>query len=87
MRLRPQAELYPISLRQRLPVLPIPLREKDADLTLDLQRLIEQSYTNGRYDRTDYSRECEPPLRGDDAGWAGELLTKAGRRSNQSSSG
>ena len=75
-----QVELYPISLRSRLPVIPIPLRDKDKDVTLDLQPLIEQAYRNGRYDRTDYTRDCDPPLEGEDAAWAAELLVKAGKR-------
>ncbi len=77
---KPQVELYPIPLEQRLPAIPIPLRATDADVKLDLQPLIEQAYRNGRYDRTDYTRECEPPLRGEDAQWANELLVAAGRR-------
>jgi hypothetical protein len=75
-----RVELYPISLRSRLPVIPIPLRDKDKDVTLDLQPLIEQAYRNGRYDHTDYTRDCDPPLEWEDARWAGELLVKAGKR-------
>jgi len=75
-----RVELYPISIRQRLPIIPIPLREDDPDVTLDLQVLFEQVYQNGRYDRTDYSRACEPPLEGDDAAWVDELLRNAGLR-------
>src|SRR5207244_819789 len=48
--------LYPISLRQRLPIIPVPLRPTDPEVTLDLQALIEQAYKNGRYDRTDYRK-------------------------------
>ena len=77
---QPRVELYPIQLRSRLPVIPIPLRATDKDVTLDLQPLIEQAYRNGRYDRTDYTRDCDPPLDGEDAGWAAELLAKAGKR-------
>ena len=75
-----RVELYPISLRVRLPVIPVPLRATDRDVTLDLQRLIEQVYDNGRYDRTDYTRGCSPPLDREDAAWAEELLKAAGGR-------
>lgn len=77
---RDKGELYPITLRQRLPIIPIPLRPTDADVTLDLQAILEQVYQNGRYDRTDYHTACDPPLEGEDAAWAEERLREAGRR-------
>jgi len=69
-----RAELYPISLRHRLPRIPIPLWAEDRDVVLDLNPLIEQAYREGRYDRTDYSVPSQPPLEGEDAAWADELL-------------
>ena len=69
-----KVEVYPISLRARLPVIRIPLRETDADVPLDLQRVIEQVYENGSYAlTTDYSRSPSPPLEEADAAWAKEL--------------
>jgi hypothetical protein len=74
-------EIYRVSLRERLPVIAIPLRETDADAPLDLQPLIEQCYRNGDYEEDiDYNRDPEPPLEGADARWADELLRRAGRR-------
>lgn len=70
-------ELYPFSLRQPLPALPIPLRQADKDVRLELQSLVNQAYQNGRYDRIDYTAECQPPLEGEDAAWADELLRKS----------
>ena len=75
-----RVELYPITLRQPLPVFRVPLRAADADAVIDLQKAFENVYTGGRYDHTDYHRPCQPPLEGDDATWADELLRKAGRR-------
>ena len=46
-------KLYAFSLRERLPVLPIPLRYGDEDITLDLQFLHDQCYRDGAYDDTD----------------------------------
>ena len=64
-------ECYPIPLRARLPTIPILLRPKDADATLDLQALVDLTYHNGRYaEALDYSEPPYPPLKGDDAGWA-----------------
>lgn len=75
-----QAELYPIGLRQRLPTIGLPLRATDADLPLELQRLLDRGYETGRYARTDYTRRLVPALEGEDAAWADELLKAAGRR-------
>jgi hypothetical protein len=36
------SDVYPISLAQRLPVIRIPLRQTDAEVSLDLQSLIDQ---------------------------------------------
>jgi hypothetical protein len=69
-----------IPLRERLPALPIPLREKDADVLLDLQSVVDKCYANGRFDRIDYSTEPDPPLAPDDAAWADALLREKGRR-------
>jgi hypothetical protein len=74
-------EFFPIPLRERLPVIPIPLRRDDPDAVLDLQVLIDGCYETGRYDDDiDYREEPEPPLSGDDARWADALLREQGRR-------
>ena len=67
-------------LRQRLSILPIPLRRQESPVNLDLQALVDQAYTTGRYDRLDYSVELEVPLPPDDAAWADALLQAAGKR-------
>jgi len=74
-------EYFPIPLRERLPILPIPLRQEDSDVVLDLQALIDECYATGRYgDDIDYREEPEPPLSPEDAGWTDRLLREAGRR-------
>lgn len=72
-------ELYPISLPTPLPKIAVPLRKKDADVSLDLQSLIEQCYKNGRYDDIDYTVPPNPPLSSDDAKWAASWLKKQRR--------
>jgi hypothetical protein len=67
-------EYYPLALRSRLPRIWLPLREHDPDAVVDLQELLETSYLNGRYDRTDYDRSLHPPLPPDDAAWARERI-------------
>lgn len=78
---RPQSiEVYRIPLRERLPVIRIPLRPADADVTLDLQAVIDRAYRNGGYDDIDYRAEPKPPLAPGDAAWADALLRAQGRR-------
>jgi hypothetical protein len=47
---QPCYEVYRVPLRERLPVIRIPLRATDADVPLDLQALIDQCDRNGGYD-------------------------------------
>ena len=76
-----QCALYKISLRERLPAIPIPLRPTDPDAVLDLQAIVERAYDSARYDRTvDYAQPCDPPLADDHAQWADELLKAVGKR-------
>lgn len=74
------AEYYPAPLTAPLPVIKVPLRRIDTDVSLDLQALVDQCYRNGAYDDIDYARAPEPPLAPADARWAARLLRKLGRR-------
>jgi hypothetical protein len=74
---RNRRELYPIPLRQRLP---ISLRRNEPPVYLDLQGLVDHAYGTGRYDRLEYGAELNPPLSADDAVWAESLLKAAGKR-------
>lgn len=65
---------YPISLRERLPNIPIPLRPTDRDVILQLQPLIDDCYRDARCNRTDYRQPLNPPLSSDDSAWAQSLL-------------
>ena len=82
-----EREVYRVSLRDVLPTIRIPLRERDPDSALDLQAVLDQAYANGGYDDLDYTRPPMPPLSGEDAGWADRLLRakglRAGRRSKK----
>jgi hypothetical protein len=79
-----RVEIYRASLRERLPVIRIPLRQTDTDVPLDLQALIEECYRNGNYeDDIDYQVDPYPPLAREDARWTTMLLRKAGRRSRR----
>jgi len=72
---RARARYWPLSVRQRLPVIGIPLRGKDPDVPLDLGGVFREAYDHGAYDLSvDYHKEPDPPLGGEDRGWAHELL-------------
>ena len=74
-RRRPMGEVWPIRLRDRLPVVPVPLAGKDPDVLVDLQEVFTRVYDRAGYDYTlDYDREPQPPLSEADAAWAKALL-------------
>jgi Protein of unknown function (DUF4058) len=71
-------EIYPIRLRERLPVIRVPLRPSDADVVLDMQPLIDQCHERGRYHLLNYRLCLDPPLSPEDAAWAEDRLQQAG---------
>jgi hypothetical protein len=77
---RNRRELYAMPLRRPLPALPIPLRQHEPPVPLDLQSLVDQAYAAGRYDDLDYAAELQPLLSPEDAAWAKGLLKALGRQ-------
>lgn len=71
---RPNAGFWPIGLRQRLPVIPIPLRHHDPDAHIDLQEILDHVYDASGYEDFVYRGSPEPPLSAEDAKWAQRLL-------------
>jgi len=73
---RPYVEVWPIPLSQRLPALPVPLREPDPDVPLDLGAVVAAVYQRGAYARLiDYRRPPPPPSLSDaEAAWLDERL-------------
>ncbi|MBI3267784.1 MAG: DUF4058 family protein [Planctomycetes bacterium] len=73
---RPEVrEAYPIRLRSRLPRIAVPLRAPDPDVVADLQPILERVYRMGAYGATiQYAAPPDPPLEGEDAAWARDLL-------------
>ena len=61
---RPAAEFWPIRLRDRLPVIPIPLRPTDPDGQIDLQDVLHQAYDGPGYEKFIYDGSPEPPALG-----------------------
>jgi hypothetical protein len=78
---RGKAEVYPMPLWERLPIVKIPLRPGEAEVPLDLQALVEQCYRNGAYEGTlNYAADPDPPLFGADEEWADKWLHEKGLR-------
>ena len=72
---RPRGTLWPIRLDQKLPAIPVPLLEGDADAELDLQLVLDTSYDLADYgEEVDYRTEPTPPLSAEQAQWADALL-------------
>lgn len=76
-----RCEVWPITLRQPLPRIRVPLADGDPDVVLDLQTVFNRCYDEGAYTRRlDYRGEPTPSLDGDDAAWAEQLLRTKGVR-------
>jgi hypothetical protein len=71
---RPEAGLWPIHLRERLPVVRIPLRAPHADAQLDLQQVLHRIYDAAGYEDYIYRGQPQPQLSAEDAAWARQLL-------------
>lgn len=75
------AEIYRANFRSPLPIVKIPLREKDDDVKLQLQPLVDAAYVNGRYGADlNYGDPPDPELIGPDAEWADQRLREVGLR-------
>jgi hypothetical protein len=72
---RPVVDVWPISVRQSLPAIPVPLLRPDLSATIDLGEALRTVYARARYDlRIDYDRPPIPRLAPEDGVWADELL-------------
>lgn len=79
---RPEVAVWPLQLQDRLPVLPVPLRDKDEDVPLDLGAALAGVYARGGYaSLIDYTRTPPPPaLSATDTAWMDEMLRVRGAR-------
>jgi hypothetical protein len=78
---RPEFEWIGFDLKDPIPSIPIPLREDDPDLQLDLRPLLVSIYEVGRvWHRTHYSDPLVPPLPADEEVWMDLLLREKGLR-------
>jgi len=78
---RPRAAVYLFGIREPIPIFPIPLRRRETEPLLDLNKVLHELYARAHYElRVDYQREPHPPLTDEDANWADVLLREHGRR-------
>jgi Protein of unknown function (DUF4058) len=71
---RRAADFWPIRLRDRLPVIPIPLRPTDAAAGVDLQEALHRAYDGPGYEHYIYGGEPEPSLSANDTAWARQFV-------------
>ena len=76
---RPKAGYWAIKLRERLPVIPVPLRLEDGNARVDLQAALNSAYEAAAYERFIYEVTPDPPLSSEDAAWAAHVLLNLGR--------
>lgn len=74
---RPRVGFWPVRLRERLPVIPIPLRPGQPEPTLDLQALLHKVYDDAGYEDHIYQILPEPRLPPPDDAWAADLARAA----------
>lgn len=71
--------IFPVILTQTLPCIPVPLREGQNDLPLDLQYVFNRAYGSGPYRRgaVDYTKPPRPALPEDLSAWVADCLRSA----------
>jgi len=71
-------QLFPVRIEDPLPCIPVPLREGEPEIPLDLQYTFQRVYDAGPYARgaVDYSRPPVPPLRPEMANWLVSRMTR-----------
>lgn len=75
---RPMTDIWPISIRNALPEIPIPLLSPDADVVLDLQLAFNTIYEAVGYSMAiNYDQPPDRPLADADAVWARERIQLA----------
>lgn len=74
---RPRVGFWPTRLRDRLPVIPVPLRPGQPEPTLDLQALLHKVYDDAGYEDHIYRRPPEPRLPPPDDTWAADIARAA----------
>jgi hypothetical protein len=78
---RRAADFWPIRLRERLPIIPVPLRHPDAAASVDLRDVLHHAYDGPGHEHFIYRGEPEPGLAANDADWARHVALSGLRQS------
>ena len=80
----PRAGFWPLTIRDPLPPIPIPLDPGIPDVRISLQECLGPVYVQGRYDEdVDYGKTPPPPPMSEaDAAWVRDQVTKQAASGN-----
>jgi hypothetical protein len=70
----PVLNIWPINLKDALPPIPIPLREPDADVQVDLQQVLHAAYDSAQYGNYIYQGSPYPELSAEDSLWTRQFV-------------
>jgi hypothetical protein len=71
-----KAHVWTFTVRDEMPVLPIPLKPADGEIALSLRECLDRTYDDAGYaNRIDYAQPPAYPLRAPDAEWAAKHLS------------
>ncbi|MDB5322315.1 MAG: hypothetical protein JWN40_3946 [Phycisphaerales bacterium] len=74
---RPECEVFPWTVQDRPPAIPIPLETPDADVVIDLHQVYSTTFERGPYDElVRYDRPVGFPMAEDMQKWVGERLSR-----------
>ena len=79
--IRPDTDVWPITLDSSLPQVPVPLLAGDSEVILDLQLALTTVYDLSDYDlEIDYTKPPDAPLSPEESDWLDSRLRTAGLR-------
>ena len=76
------ADVWTVHVQDVLPILPVPLRSPDPDVSLDLGKALETIFERNLYHLSiDYKQDPPPPIfEGKDKAWIDEVLKNVGKK-------
>lgn len=74
---RPNAELYEFDLASPIPSFPVPLHSDELEPIVNLQQVLNDTYTRARFDLAiDYSITLKPTFSSEEAAWVERIVDK-----------